>query len=430
MSKYLVVSADGHAGPPMHVYREYLEQRFREPFDQFQAALHAGQVVNEDFVADWDEETGDHELLAAFDSDARLAVLDREGVAAEVLFPDADVLGTGRAASSPFGSGLASGNGGTAETVLAGSRAHNRWLADFVAAAPTRRVGCAVIPITKGIDEAVAEIYRCSEAGLTGVMIPTRWFDSPAYLDASYEPVWAACEEVGSVLHTHSGAGPADYEPGAGFISIYANEAWWWAARPLWVLILCGVFERHPRLTYSVAENGAWWLPDIIKRMDEKWIGGHTTRKFGEAAFRGDLPMKPSEYMNRNCFLAASTPSEDDIDRRHEIGIGNLLWGNDLPHPEGTYPHTREWITKRFSHLPEDEARLILGENAATLYRFDRAALAPIVERIGMTAEAVHGRPIDSPIDSARDSARDPAEQSARDSAQLSPRQSSQTVVV
>jgi predicted TIM-barrel fold metal-dependent hydrolase len=391
MSNYLVVSADGHAGPPAHVYRDYLEERFRERFDEFQAAVHAGRVVNEDFVAEWDEETGDHDLLAAYDSDARLAILDREGVAAEVLFPDADVLGTGRAASSPFGSGLASASGGDVETVLAGSQAHNRWLADFVAAAPSRRVGCAVIPITHGVDEAVREIHRCAAAGLKGVMIPTRWFDNAAYLDAAYEPVWAACEEVGSILHTHSGAGPADYAPGPGFISIYAAESWWWAARPLWVLILSGVFERHPHLKYSVAENGAWWLPDILKRMDEKWIGSHTTRKFGAEAFRGELVMKPSEYMNRNCYLAASTPSEDDVDRRHAIGIGNLLWGNDLPHPEGTYPHTREWITKRFGAVPEAEARLILGETAADLYALDRAALAPVVERIGMTAEQVHG---------------------------------------
>ena len=86
-----------------------------------------------------------------------------------------------------------------------------------------------------------------------------------------------------------------------------------------------------------MAENGAWWVPDQIRKMDEKWIGGHNTRKFGEA-FRQGLSMKPSEYLDRNCFLAASTPGEDDIERRHLIGVGNLMWGNDLPHPEGTFP--------------------------------------------------------------------------------------------
>ena len=78
--------------------------------------------------------------------------------------------------------------------------------------------------------------------------------------------------------------------------------------------------------------------------------------------------------------------------------MGNLLWGNDLPHPEGTYPHTRFWINERFRDVPEDEARRILGANAAELYRLDLAALAPTVDRIGPTADEVHGpQPFETP---------------------------------
>jgi predicted TIM-barrel fold metal-dependent hydrolase len=193
------------------------------------------------------------------------------------------------------------------------------------------------------------------------------------------------------VLHTHSGAGPADYVLGPGFVPIYAAESWWWAARPFWVLILSGVFERHPALRYSIAENGAWWVPDIVKRMDEKWLGGHNTRKFGDI-FKDGLSMKPSGYVDRNCFFAASTPGADEIDRRHQIGVDNLLWGNDLPHPEGTYPHTRHWIAERFRDVPEDETRKILGQNAAGVYGVDTSALAEIVGRIGPTTEDVHGK--------------------------------------
>lgn len=393
MSNYLVVSADGHAGPPAHVYREYLEDRYREEFDQHQEQLEAGRMVNEEFVKEWDDETGDHELQAAYDSDVRNGILDQEGVAAEVLFPDADVLGTGRAASSPFGTGLASANGTEpSDVVLAGARAHNRWLADFVAESPKRRIGVGVVPITHGVEAAVAEIHTVAELGLKGVLIPTRWFDRPAYLDPIYEPVWAACAETGLVLHTHSGAGPADYGLGPGFIAIYAAEAWWWAARPLWVLILSGVFQRHPDLRYVVAENGAWWLPDILARMDEKWEGGHTTRKFGEDFFKGGMDLKPSEYMDRNCFLAASTPTMDDIERRDRIGVGNILWGNDLPHPEGTYPHTRRWLADRFGDVSEADTRAILGENSLKLYDLDRDTLEKIAAQIGPSIIDVHGK--------------------------------------
>jgi predicted TIM-barrel fold metal-dependent hydrolase len=394
MSNYLVVSSDGHAGPPADVYRDYLDPEFREAFDAHQAEVAAlariGRPDNTAFVEEWDEETGDRDLKAGYDPATRDAILDREGVAAEVLFPDADVLGTGRLASSPFGSGLGSGVGVDPANVQAGARAHNRWLADFCATNPHRRIGVAVVPITAGVDAAVAQVHEAAEAGLRGIMIPTRWFDAPAYIDPSYDPVWAACAETGLVVHTHSGAGPADYTLGPGFLAIYAAEAWWWAARPFWVLVLSGVFERHPELRYSIAENGAWWVPDIVTRMNEKWDGAHNTRKFGDA-FRIDLPLRPGEYVDRNCFFAASTPGADEISRRHEIGIDNLLWGNDLPHPEGTYPHTRKWIAERFRDVPEDETAKILGLTAAALYRVDVAAVADIVDRIGPSRADVHG---------------------------------------
>jgi predicted TIM-barrel fold metal-dependent hydrolase len=389
-SNYLVVSSDGHAGPPAQVYRDYLDPAFREAFDAHQEALAAGRMTNHAFVAEWDEETGDHELLAAYDSDVRDTVLDTEGVAAEVLFPDADVLGTGRTSSSPFGSGLASGASVTDPAqIFAGARAHNRWLADFVQASPQRRIGIAVVPITAGVDESVAEIEAAAGLGLKGIMIPTRWFDRQAYHHPMYDPVWAACAANGLPVHTHSGAGPADYDLGPGFVSIYANEAWWWAARPLWVLVLSGVFERHSALRYSIAENGAWWVPDLTKRMDEKWVGAHNTRKFGDV-FKQELSMKPSEYLDRNIALAASTPGVDEIERRHEIGVGNLLWGNDLPHPEGTYPHTRRWINERFAAVPDGEARRILSDNAIEFYGLDRGPLTVIADRIGPTPDEVH----------------------------------------
>src|SRR4029453_5440857 len=111
MARYLVISADGHAGPPSDVYRDCPHPGLRGAFEAPQAEVQAGRMVNTDFVAEWDEETGDAEMKAGYDPAVRDAVLDHEGAAAEVLFPDADVLRTGRLASPPFGSGLGSGAG-------------------------------------------------------------------------------------------------------------------------------------------------------------------------------------------------------------------------------------------------------------------------------------------------------------------------------
>src|SRR5262249_20739292 len=359
----------------------------RERFDVHQAALTEIREAMEDkttqFQDEWAEETGgDGGLTAAFDGAARNAVLDQEGVAAEVLFPDADVLGTGRIAASPFGTGLA-GSNADSEEAIAGSRAHNRWLGDFVRDDRNRRIGVAVIPATiPEMDEVLALVREAKELGHRGILIPTRWFDRPAYHDLWYEPLWALAEELELVVHTHSGAGPTDIGLGPGMLPIYASEAGWWAARPLAVLIWGGVFERHPTLKYSMAENAAWWVPDQIRKMDEKWVGGHNTRKFGDA-FRETLTMKPSEYLNRNCFFGASTPGVDDIERRYLIGIDNIMWGNDLPHPEGTFPYTRYWIRERFKDVPAEETSRMLGLTAARVYDVDLEELRPLVEKIG-----------------------------------------------
>jgi hypothetical protein len=358
MDRYLLISADGHAGPPARVYREYLDAQYRERFDAQQAELAAtraaspiGQGDKSEFEKEWELATdGDGGLTAAYDGAERNRVLDREGVVAEVLFPDADVLGTGRIASSPFGTGLAAGSQSEPELAVAGARAHNRWLADFCRDDPHRRIGVAVIPAIIPDMDTVLEMVREAKAlGHRGILVPTRWFDRPPYNEPWYDPLWALVEDLDLVLHTHSGAGPTDFTGGYGLGPIYATEAGWWAGRPFHVFIWSGLFERFPRLRYSMAENAAWWVPDTIRKM------------------------------------------EDDIARRYDVGVGNIMWGNDMPHPEGTFPFTRYFVRERFKDVPEDEARRMLGSTAAEVYGVDVAAVQPLVDRIGPTLEEVHG---------------------------------------
>jgi predicted TIM-barrel fold metal-dependent hydrolase len=272
---------------------------------------------------------------------------------------------------------------------MAGARAHNRWLAELCSESPERRCGVATIPILHDVAGAVAEMQRVAASGLRAMMIPTLWGGKPAYHDPIYEPVWSAAEDLELVVDVHSGGASKDILPGPGMVPIYATEAWWWAARPLWVLVWAGVFDRHPRLRFALTEDGAWWLPDIVDRMDEKWVGGHNTRKFG-SLFREATKRKPSEYLGTNVFLGASTPTRHEIDLRRRLGLGALLWGNDFPHPEGTWPHTRDSIRDVFHDVPPDETAGILGTTAAGVYRFDVDKLADTVERIGPTHQEVH----------------------------------------
>ena len=76
---------------------------------------------------------------------------------------------------------------------------------------------------------------------------------------------------------------------------------------------------------------------------------------------------------------------------REEIGIETILFGRDYPHFESTWPHTRQWLQDAFQGVPEEELRLMLGENAIRFAGLDRDRLAEIARRIGPTVDEIIG---------------------------------------
>jgi predicted TIM-barrel fold metal-dependent hydrolase len=95
------------------------------------------------------------------------------------------------------------------------------------------------------------------------------------------------------------------------------------------------------------------------------------------------LKSKPSEYFARNVLIGASCMPRREAELRAEIGVANIAWGSDYPHPEGSWPLTREQQLATFRGLPEPEIAQMLGGNAARFYGFDVEKLAPHVARIG-----------------------------------------------
>jgi predicted TIM-barrel fold metal-dependent hydrolase len=131
-------------------------------------------------------------------------------------------------------------------------------------------------------------------------------------------------------------------------------------------------------------ECGAFWAPDLLWTSDIVYDREHAAKKLGRQ-LTDHLSMRPSEYFDRNCYIGASNTRRRELARRYEIGLGNIMWGNDFPHPEGTWPHTREWLENAFSDIPVDETQRILGTNAVECYHFDLEALRPLAERFGPT---------------------------------------------
>ena len=77
----------------------------------------------------------------------------------------------------------------------------------------------------------------------------------------------------------------------------------------------------------------------------------------------------PSDYWHRNMFVEFM---EDDIgiQLRDVIGVDNMLWGNDFPHAESTWPKSGEFLDRIFAATPEEDRRKITSHNAAQMFRF------------------------------------------------------------
>ncbi len=187
-------------------------------------------------------------------------------------------------------------------------------------------------------------------------------------------------------VHTHSGPGAhQDYGTGAGFYGMYVAETRWWTARPLWFLLCSGVFERFPGLKFAVTEAGSFWAADLLWMLDDTYNRNHGARKTANRF--ANLTMKPSDYFDRNIKIGSSNTRRREIGRRYEIGVDNIMWGNDFPHPEGTWPYTRAFLKERFWDVPFDETEKMLGLNHAGFYGFDVERLRPLADRIGPTPE-------------------------------------------
>ncbi len=383
--RYVVISSDGHCGLAVPDYRRYLESKYHEEFDAWAGAF-KGRFG--DFT---DEEATDRN----WNHERRLAETEQDGVVAEVLFPNThppfDDMGP--LSSPPPGPEHY-------ELRRAGLRAHNRWLAEFCAAAPGRRAGIALV-LFNDPEEAVKEIRWAHEAGLTGgVLLPgvPPGATIPPLHSRMYEPIWAVCAELGMPLNHHpDGAAPALVpEPVA--LATHVIEVRWFMHRALWHLMFAGVFERNPDLTLVLTEQGADWIPGVLSTLEYYWerfqFQGSLEGNFGGTALK-ELRLSPTEYWARNCLVGATFMRQSEAAQRHEIGVDRIMWGQDYPHHESTYPHSKEALRHSLAGIDPAEIRQIVAGNAARVYGFDLDHLQRFADRFGPLVSEV-ATPLDA----------------------------------
>jgi predicted TIM-barrel fold metal-dependent hydrolase len=385
-SRVLVLSADGHVGPKTPEFRLYLDPAVHNDFDEFLAG-HRFRWTPESDDSMFRSSTRDrfhaHPRSAGdgyaclHDPQRRVAELDLDGVAAEVLFPDDQSANT-----PPWLAGVAPqafDREYPPHLRLAGACAYNRWLAEFCAAAPARLLGQILLGSLADVDAAVTEVRRAHASGLgTGVFLPLD-YHLPLYHHPRYEPLWNVCDELGLAITVHaSDGGPGWFGDGWRGAAIYLSEIGFYAQRPLWCFIFGGVFERHPNLKVVFTEQGSSWVPDLLRRLD-----GSARSAMMKWTELDPLPMLPSEFFARHCVIGNSLMTRSDVDTRDAVGVEVLAWGSDFPHLEGSWPDVPAALRVLFAGVPEPDARQMLGLNLARAYHLDIDRLSAIAARIG-----------------------------------------------
>jgi predicted TIM-barrel fold metal-dependent hydrolase len=376
---YTIISADTHAGGSHAQYREYLDPAFVDEFDAWR-----------DRYRNPYKDLKDTDLrVRNWDSERRWSDQEADGVVAEVVFPNT---------IPPFFPSFVLFAPPPSEEDyprrLAGIRAHNRWLADFVAEAPERRAGIGQI-FLNNLDDAMDDVRWIKDHDLRGgVLIPNippdvKWLKPLHHPD--YDPLWALCEELEVPVSSHGGTGTPEYARTPSSAVLMIAEVPFYSQRPLQQLLLGGVFERFPNLRFVITEAGCAWVPQLLGRLDHLLGGIRKKGAVGELRFSEDmvLPLSASEYFERNVWVGVSQPGPEDAAVALRYRNGHFMWGSDYPHDEGTGPYTREHLRQLFHATPEAEMRAFLAGNAARLYNFDLDALAPLAARLGPTVEEI-----------------------------------------
>ena len=162
-------------------------------------------------------------------------------------------------------------------------------------------------------------------------------------------------------FHVSTGRDPRAVGGNGGAIINYVCHSMETTIEPLVQMITSGVFERHPNLQAGLVESGIGFVPWLLETMDYAYRAHHFW-------VRPVIPELPSAYFRRHCF---ATFQEDHVGvdgaERYDI-VDNVMWANDYPHHEGSWPHSAASIERQMGDLSDDSRAKILGLNAQRVF--------------------------------------------------------------
>ncbi len=290
-------------------------------------------------------------------AEARLQLMDEQGIERSLMFPTLASLLEERMKGSP-------------EITHAVIHALNQWMFEEWTFNYKDRIFSTPVITLPIVDRAIEELEWVVERGAKVVLIrpapvPTRGGSRSMALP-EFDPFWEKVVEHDIVVGLHSSDSGYDRYTnewtgeGGEYLPFqpnpFRNFALWRPIEDTIASLVChGALSRHPELKIAVIENGASWVAPLLLKMAELWK--KEPQSFTE---------NPVDVVKRNVHVSPFW--EEDLDEMADLlGEDRVLFGSDFPHPEGL-ESPRSYIDELTAKgMSDDRLRKIMGGNLARL---------------------------------------------------------------
>ena len=360
-NKYFMISADCHANEPATLWAERIDKQYRDRIPRIvvddkgvQWRVSEGHRPDRLRLSDLEGEDQTRAKAGA-DPQDRLRDHARDGIDGEAIFPN---------------KGLSMW--ATPDPVFAQAqcRVWNEWAWETFGPYVDRLSPAAALA-TGDLEGSTAEVQRVAKQGFRFLTLPCKpiWgahdVEHPNYNLPLFDPLWAAIQDadLGITFHVSTGRDPRAARGNGGAVINYVSHSLSPTIEPVANLCASGVLERFPRLRFATIEAGIGWIPWLLGAMDEAYLKHHFW-------VRPKLSKRPSEYFRLHGFASFQEDKPGlDLAERYTL-VDNLMWGNDYPHHEGTWPHSAEAIERTMGGLSDAARAKVLGLNAARFFGF------------------------------------------------------------